>query len=164
MFVDAGLPRPPRNSSSTTKSIATWACRHGLESSKVGANCDGEQHLTSHNTLDVPGEPRAAAARFGMSSTIIKEDYGDDIIEARTALLSPGLAPAPHPSSSLQHRRSTVTSACVCSSGVPASPVDQDGRDVVSGSPDDVVQAVADHHRMAGVDAAGVRAPAALHR
>lgn len=93
LFIDAGLPRP------TTQYVICdeygryvrridmcWAAF------KVGAEYDGEQHLTSRPQYVLDVRVNRVLQRLDWHVIhVIKEDRGDDIVEqARTALLSRG--------------------------------------------------------------------------
>ncbi|WP_458319461.1 hypothetical protein [Mycolicibacterium brisbanense] len=91
-FVDAGLPRP------TTQFVIHDQGRYVRridmcwEEFKVGAEYDGEQHLTSRAqyALDVRVNRVLQRLRWHVIH-VIKEDYGQDIVEqARSALLARG--------------------------------------------------------------------------
>lgn len=96
LFVDAGLPRP------TTQFVVydevdRYVRRVDMvwKEFKVGAEYDGEQHLTSRRQYTLDVQVNRVLQRLGWHVIhVIKEDYGDDIIEeARTALLSRGWRP-----------------------------------------------------------------------
>ena len=95
LFVDAGLPRP------TTQVVVYDEHRYVRridmcwEEFKVGAEYDGEQHLTSRHQYTLDVRVNRVLRRLGWHVIhVIKEDYGEDIVdEARTALLSRGWRP-----------------------------------------------------------------------
>ncbi|UUO03393.1 hypothetical protein M4D79_10335 [Mycolicibacterium novocastrense] len=96
LFIDAGLPRP------TTQIVVKdeWGryvrridmCWEGF---KVGAEYDGEQHLTSRRQYVLDVRVNRVLQRLGWHVIhVIKEDCGADIVEqARDALLSRGWRP-----------------------------------------------------------------------
>lgn len=91
-FVDAGLPRP------TTQFVIHDQGRYVRridmcwEEFKVGAEYDGEQHLTSRTQYALDVRVNRVLQRLGWHVIhVIKEDYGQDIVEqARSALLARG--------------------------------------------------------------------------
>jgi len=98
LFIDAGLPRP------TTQFVIYDERGHYVrridmcwEEFRVGAEYDGEQHLTSRGQYVKDVRANRALQRLGWHVIhVIKEDRGEDIVEqARSALLSRGWRPTP---------------------------------------------------------------------
>lgn len=96
LFIDAGLPRP------TTQVVVydewgRYVRRIDMcwEEFKVGAEYDGEQHLTSRQQYVLDVRVNRVLQRLGWHVThVIKEDRGADIVEqVRNALLSQGWRP-----------------------------------------------------------------------
>ncbi len=96
LFIDAGLPRP------TTQIVVRdergrYVRRIDMcwEEFKVGAEYDGEQHLTSRKQYVLDVRVNRVLQRLGWHVIhVIKEDTGADIVEqARNALLSRGWRP-----------------------------------------------------------------------
>ncbi|OBI80993.1 hypothetical protein [Mycobacterium sp. E740] len=96
LFIDAGLPRP------TTQFVVSdewgnYVRRIDMcwENFKVGAEYDGEQHLTSRRQYVLDVQVNRVLQRLGWHVIhVIKKDRGPDIVEqARTALLSRGWRP-----------------------------------------------------------------------
>lgn len=96
LFIDAGLPRP------TTQIVVKdewgrYVRRIDMcwEDFKVGAEYDGEQHLTSRRQYVLDVRVNRVLQRLGWHVIhVIKEDRGADIVEqARDALLSRGWRP-----------------------------------------------------------------------
>lgn len=96
LFIDAGLPRP------TTQVVVydewgRYVRRIDMcwEEFKVGAEYDGEQHLTSRRQYVLDVRVNRVLQRLGWQVIhVIKEDRGADIVEqARNALLSRGWRP-----------------------------------------------------------------------
>ncbi|OBB43274.1 MULTISPECIES: hypothetical protein [unclassified Mycobacterium] len=96
LFIDAGLPRP------TTQVVVydewgRYVRRIDMcwEEFKVGAEYDGEQHLTSRQQYVLDVRVNRVLQRLGWQVIhVIKEDRGADIVEqARNALLSRGWRP-----------------------------------------------------------------------
>lgn len=96
LFVDAGLPCPATQVVVQDES-GRYVRRIDMcwEEFKVGAEYDGEQHLTSRRQYVLDVQANRALQRLGWHVIhVIKEDRGADIIEqARTALLSRGWRP-----------------------------------------------------------------------
>lgn len=96
LFIDAGLPRP------TTQIVVKdewgrYVRRIDMcwEEFKVGAEYDGEQHLTSRRQYVLDVRVNRVLQRLGWHVIhVIKEDRGADVVEqARDALLSRGWRP-----------------------------------------------------------------------
>ncbi|OBB71702.1 hypothetical protein [Mycobacterium sp. 852014-52144_SCH5372336] len=96
LFIDAGLPRP------ATQFVVRdewdrYVRRIDMcwEDFKVGAEYDGEQHLTSRRQYVLDVQVSRVLQRLGWHVIhVIKEDRGVDIVEqARNALLSRGWRP-----------------------------------------------------------------------
>ncbi|MFV9635763.1 hypothetical protein [Mycobacterium neumannii] len=96
LFIDAGLPRP------ATQFVVRdewdrYVRRIDMcwEDFKVGAEYDGEQHLTSRRQYVLDVQVNRVLQRLGWHVIhVIKEDRGVDIVEqARNALLSRGWRP-----------------------------------------------------------------------
>ncbi|WP_094286332.1 hypothetical protein [Mycobacterium lehmannii] len=96
LFIDAGLPRP------ATQFVVRDECDRYVrridmcwEDFKVGAEYDGEQHLTSRRQYVLDVQVNRVLQRLGWHVIhVIKEDRGVDIVEqARNALLSRGWRP-----------------------------------------------------------------------
>ncbi|VEG39917.1 cullin, a subunit of E3 ubiquitin ligase [Mycolicibacterium flavescens] len=96
LFIDAGLPRP------ATQFVVRdewdrYVRRIDMcwEDFKVGAEYDGEQHLTSRRQYVLDVQVNRVLQRLGWHVIhVIKEDRGVDIVEqARIALLSRGWRP-----------------------------------------------------------------------
>jgi hypothetical protein len=93
LFIDAGLPRP------TTQFVirderGNYVRRIDMcwEEFRVGAEYDGEQHLTSRGQYVRDVQVNRVLQRLGWNVIhVIKEDCGEDIVDqARSALLSRG--------------------------------------------------------------------------
>lgn len=100
LFIDAGLPRP------TTQYViyderGNYVRRIDMcwEQYKVGAEYDGEQHLTSRGQYVLDVQVNRVLQRLNWNVIhVIKEDRGEDAVhEARTALLSRGWRPGAAP-------------------------------------------------------------------
>ncbi len=98
LFVDAGLPCP------TTQFVILDEYRNYVrridmcwEQYKVGAEYDGEQHLTSRHQYVLDVRVSRSLQRLDWHVVhVIKEDRGDDIVaQVRAALVSRGWRPAP---------------------------------------------------------------------
>ncbi|MDH6196812.1 hypothetical protein M2272_003465 [Mycobacterium frederiksbergense] len=98
LFTDAGLPRP------TTQFVVYDESGHYVrridmcwEQFKVGAEYDGEQHLTSRRQYVLDIRVNRVLHRLGWHVIhVIKEDSGADIVaQARATLLSRGWQPGP---------------------------------------------------------------------
>lgn len=96
LFVDGGLPRPTTqftvyddDGSYVRRIDMCW------EQYKVGAEYDGEQHLTSRHQYVLDVQVERVLRRLGWHVMhVIKEDRGADLVEqARAALLSRGWRP-----------------------------------------------------------------------
>jgi hypothetical protein len=98
LFIDAGLPRP------TTQFVVCDESGRYIrridmcwEQFKVGAEYDGEQHLTSRHQYVLDVRVNRVLQRLGWHVVhVIKEDSGADIVaQVRAALLSRGWQPLP---------------------------------------------------------------------
>ncbi|MEV0670680.1 hypothetical protein [Mycobacterium sp. NPDC050441] len=98
LLIAAGLPRP------TTQFVICDESGHYVrridmcwEQYKVGAEYDGEQHLTSRHQYVLDVRVNRVLQRLGWHVVhVIKEDRGDDIIaQVRAALASRGWQPDP---------------------------------------------------------------------
>lgn len=98
LFVDAGLPRPTtqftiydHDGSYVRRIDMCW------EDFKVGAEYDGEQHLTSRHQYVLDVRVNRVLQRLGWHVIhVVKEDCAAAIVaEARTALLTRGWQPSP---------------------------------------------------------------------
>lgn len=97
LFVDAGLPRPTTTQFVVKDEWGRYVRRIDMcwEDFKVGAEYDGEQHLTNRRqyVLDVRVNRELQRLDWHVIH-VIKEDRAEDIVEqARTALLSRGWRP-----------------------------------------------------------------------
>ncbi|MEE6164878.1 MULTISPECIES: hypothetical protein [unclassified Mycolicibacterium] len=92
LFVDAGLPRPATQF--VVSDLGRYVRRIDMcwEEFKVGAEYDGEQHLTSRSQYALDVRVNRVLQRLGWHVIhVIKEDDGQDIVDqARTALRSRG--------------------------------------------------------------------------
>lgn len=97
LFIDAGLPRP------TTQFViyderGRYVRRIDMcwEEFTIGAEYDGEQHLTSRQQYVLDVQVNRVLQRLNWHVVhVIKEDRGEDVLEqARSALLSRGWRPA----------------------------------------------------------------------
>lgn len=97
-LIDAGLPRP------TTQFVILDESGHYVrridmcwEQYKVGAEYDGEQHLTSRHQYVLDVRVNRALQRLGWHVIhVIKEDRGEDIVaQVHAALTSRGWQPGP---------------------------------------------------------------------
>ncbi|MGV0734907.1 hypothetical protein BA059_15415 [Mycolicibacterium sp. (ex Dasyatis americana)] len=98
LFINAGLPRP------TTQFVVydesgQYVRRIDMcwEQFKVGAEYDGEQHLTNRRQYVLDIQVNRVLQRLGWHVIhVVKEDRGEDIVaQARAALLSRGWQPGP---------------------------------------------------------------------
>lgn len=98
LFVDAGLPRPTTQFVILDES-GRYVRRIDMcwEEFKVGAEYDGEQHLTSRHQYVLDVRVNRVLQRLGWHVIhVIKEDRGEDIVaQARAALVSRGWQPGP---------------------------------------------------------------------
>ncbi|KUI19341.1 hypothetical protein AU193_05250 [Mycobacterium sp. GA-1285] len=96
LFIDAGLPRPSTQFV-VYDEFGRYVRRIDMcwEDFKVGAEYDGEQHLTSRRQYVLDVQVKRTLQRLDWHVIhVIKEDTGADIVEqARNALLSRGWRP-----------------------------------------------------------------------
>lgn len=98
LFIDSGLPRP------TTQFVILDESEQYVrridmswEEVKVGAEYDGEQHLTSRHQYVLDVRVNRVLQRLGWHVVhVIKEDRGEDIVaQVRATLMSRGWQPSP---------------------------------------------------------------------